>query len=239
MIRDYVLLITGCINPDNETPFLKIRDSSTRRKQYMESIRFYIEESHAKKIVFCDNSNQKADNNLEQIVKKNNKEFEWLSFCGNIEKAVEKGKGYGEGEIIDYALNHSRLLEESDYFVKVTGRILVKNINILLAAMNKRRTYFQCNSDNNVDTRLYGMPKHSYRDYFRDVYKTVDDTNGYYLEHAFAKVIHDYSVNIQHFVVCPNISGISGSTGEHYDLSLKQRVKITLKNYKDSILPKK
>ena len=58
------------------------------------------------------------------------KEFEWISFQGNTTKTQEKGKGYGEGEIIEYAINHSQLLAKSKMLMKLTGRFYVKNMTL-------------------------------------------------------------------------------------------------------------
>lgn len=42
------------------------------------------------------------------------------------------GKGYGELQIIKYAVEHSELLEKCDFIVKITGRYLVENIDTFL-----------------------------------------------------------------------------------------------------------
>ncbi len=41
-------------------------------------------------------------------------------------------KGYGEGEIISYALNNSKYLKNSESFYKLTGGLTVENINDVL-----------------------------------------------------------------------------------------------------------
>ena len=98
--EDVVLLITGCICPNQNQRFLVLKDAEERLKQYLDSIRFYIESSPFTKIVFCDNSAYSCDSvqELMDVAQKRNKTLEWLSFQGNHEKITEQGKGYGEGK---------------------------------------------------------------------------------------------------------------------------------------------
>ena len=229
MKNDYVLLVTGCISPDSKVPFLELKDNEERRKQYVKSLRYYIKHTNAKKIVYCDNSNQKYIPKLKKEASECNKQFEWVSFLGDTKKCLEKGKGYGEGEIIEYALKNSKLLKEASYFIKVTGRVIIKNYNILVRFMNKNNTYFLRNSADNIDTKFYGMSINNYKNFFMHSYNYVDDKNDKYLEHVFSDVIKDKSIAISDFIVFPNSVGVSGSTGEKYDLSFKRRLKENIK----------
>jgi len=231
MLGNYVLLITGCINPDIDVPFLKITDYEYRRTEYIDSIKYYIEETNIKKIVFCDNSAENEPKELCELARRKSKQFEWLSFQGNNAKAVEQGKGYGEGEIIEYALKNSSLLKESKYFIKVTGRVKVRNIDCLLFFMKNSHLYFVRNSPFNVDTKVYGIPSEVYKKFFLYAFKEVDDIEGIYLEHLFSEVIVKNQLKIHNFVVFPNVQGISGSTGITYSVSLKRRIWLTIKSY--------
>lgn len=231
MLRDYALLITGCIDPDPGVPYLEIKDVENRRRQYIESIEFYIKETGIKRIVYCDNSSASEPEALNELANQRSKEFEWLSFKGDSEKAVTQGKGYGEGEIIKYALDHSALLQEANYFIKVTGRVIVRNIDFLVAFMNANRLYFSRNTSTNVDTKLYGLPIEMYRKKFLNLYNEVDDKNGKYLENLFSDLIYGERLKIYNYIVFPNVQGVSGSTGKSYTLPLKARIKLTIKSY--------
>ena len=106
-----------------------LTDVSERLKQYIECIEFYLCKTSINKIVFCENSNYKFDSRaLYELAKKNNKLLEILQFNGNYSQIVDRGKGYGEGEIIEYALQNSKLFLQSKYFVKVTGRLDRKSV---------------------------------------------------------------------------------------------------------------
>ena len=231
MLKDFVLLITGCIDPNPNVPFLEIKNAENRRQQYIESIRYYIKETNIRKIVYCDNSKALIDDEISNLAKRYLKEFEWLSFKGDSVKAVTQGKGYGEGEIIEYALENSKQLQNSEYFIKVTGRVIVRNIDFLITFMNEHRMYFFRNSPTNVDTKLYGVPVESYKKDFLTLYKEVDDKNKKYLENLFSEQIIRNHLTPHSFVVFPNARGISGSTGKSYSLSLKSRIKLTIKSH--------
>ena len=229
MLRDYALIITGCVDPDSSVPFLQLKDKTERAKQYIDSIHYYIEKTSIASIVFCDNSGTRAPEHLFELAQKYSKRFEWISFLGDKKKSVEQGKGYGEGEIIEYALSHSSILKSAGYIVKVTGRVVIRNINLLLRFMREDRIYFLRNTANNVDTKLYGMPILTYQHYFSKLYLDVDDLHGRYLENKFSDAIIKNGIHIDPFIVFPNAQGISGSTGQPYTIPIINRIKQTIK----------
>lgn len=55
MIHQVVLLLTGCIRPNIKNDILAITDVETRKNQYLEAIRWYVQNTPYK-IVFCENS---------------------------------------------------------------------------------------------------------------------------------------------------------------------------------------
>lgn len=226
MEKKKVLLITGCISPTEGVPFLKLGQENVRRDQYLESIEYYLRFTNIQKIVYCDNSDAEEDPDLVRLAKQCRKQFEWLSFSGDNKEVVQRGKGYGEGEIISFALEHSRLLQESTYFYKVTGRVKVRNFNLLLLMTSGKHSYFQINSADNLDTRFYGIPISTYRDVFLNAYKNVRDRDGVYLEHVFAEAANEHMLRWRLFPLVPNLQGFSGSTGEMYNRTFLQRLKI-------------
>lgn len=235
MVKNCVLLITGCMTPYDGIFALKLTDSEARKQQYIESIRYYITSTPFEKIIYCDNSNAVLQTELMELAIKHSKQLEWLSFTGDKEKVLEKGKGYGEGEIIEYALTHSKLLQESVYMVKITGRLIVKNIRFLLKFANESGIYFVPALTEGgklwIETRLYMMPIQIYRKYFLDAYNRVDDRNGLCLEQIFASVIQDNCIPYRNWVVMPDFRGISGTFGTVQDLPFVRRVKKTCGMY--------
>ena len=143
---EITLLITGCISPVKGQLWLCIGDESIRLRQYVESIKFYIDSSDLKKIVFCENSGfvYNECDSLKKYALQKGKELEWLSFKGNESSVRKYGKGAGEDEIYLYAFENSKLLKSSLSFVKVTGRLIVTNINEIVCSVKKNVNYFFC-----------------------------------------------------------------------------------------------
>ncbi|WP_051525996.1 hypothetical protein [Butyrivibrio proteoclasticus] len=211
---DVCILITGCMFPQKNINKLSLIDSEERKRQYLNSIEYYLLKTKYKKIVYCDNSSAKPFDNLYFLATQLSKEFEWISFQGNEEMVLSKGKGYGEGEIIDYALNHSKILARCDCFIKVTGRLVIDNIDWFLY-LNKKYTYFDVHKQL-IDTRCYLTNIRIFKERFMHVYERVDDNNKYYLEHVF---FESYMKNNNLLRIIPfylNIEGQSGSMGILY-----------------------
>lgn len=219
-----VLLITSSIVPQ-EKRFLILKEPKQRLSQYLDSLRFYIVHTNLNNIALCDNSgfNFPVDE-MTALAKEYGKKLEIIQFVGDKKKIIENGKGYGEGEIIEYALHHSLLLKKSSYFIKVTGRLKVTNIDQIIERIDLTKIYMNKNIHNfrksekstKMNTVLYGIPKKIYMAVFVDAYKNVCDKRGIYLEHVFAKRIIENGLiiyNIPHF---PVIDGISGSLGNRY-----------------------
>lgn len=230
--QDVCLIITGTIVPNKDVYCLNLKNSGERLNQYLNSIQYYINNSKLKNIVFCDNSNsfiQKIDD-LKQLAKKKNKNFEYLFFQGNQEAVLKKGKGYGEGEIIQYVLKHSCLVKKSTILVKVTGRLIVKNINFILFFIHKNQNYFDVVKTKVCDTRFYIVSKEIYNQFFIKAYKQVNDQKDIWIEHIFKKIILNNNLSFKLFPIQPNIVGISGSTGKKYKnyCKLKYYVKLIL-----------
>lgn len=227
------LLITGCMVPNSNTPKLVLRNQNERKEQYLESIKYYIIHSKVKKIIYCDNSNAKPELELMILAKKNNVCLEWISFKGDVEKTVQYGKGYGESEIVNYAFEHSQLIKKCSYFVKITGRLIVKNLNLLIETSNAEIRFYPNRTEDRrlyINTRIYMMPIDVYRNYFRMSGSYVNDNENIYLEHAFGKCIMNGAIKYKKFWFVPWVEGVSGSTGRIYKPSaisyLKDMIKL-------------
>ena len=200
-------------------------DPEERREQYIDAISFFITKSPLTRIIVCDNSGFRYSEAFYDLALSYNKEIELLSFHGNDELVAKYGKGYGEGEIMQFVLSNSSLIKSVDGFLKVTGRLKVANVGKLLRHCNHGENYFNpisllrprfmapkaarcC-----VDTRVYYSTKKFFRDILLDAYKEVRDNNVFFLEHAYHKAIADSTVKVKCFPVAPEITGVSGSNG--------------------------
>jgi hypothetical protein len=215
---------------------LKLNDYEMRREQYINSIIFFIKNTKIPNIIFCDNSDSNVERSLFDIARKHGKNFEWLSFKGDEQAAVKFGKGYGEGEIIEYVLKNSEILQTCDYIIKITGRMIVKNINLIVSVANSSRVYMYpivYNEDTPfLTTKMFMMPKKIYMRYFQKAYLGVRDMQHIYLETMFAKTVMENKLVTSLFVVAPDFYGYSGTSGQMINNSLIKKVKNTLWLYR-------
>lgn len=214
-------IITGTIRPASQMRQLVLRDEEERLKQYEEGIRFLIDSGAFTKVVFCENSNFGTEklSYLVQKAKNAGVELEVLSFQGNVEDACVHGKGYGEGEIMSYAFSHSSLLKTEAYFVKITGRLKIDNIEDIVKHMREHRTYFNIPNRTRrdiYDTRFYGMPISQFKDCFLSAYRQVMDEGGMILEVVYTQVLRNCGIKVSNFPRYPRIVGMSGSGGLIY-----------------------
>ncbi len=220
-----LLIITGCVNVNSEMPFVTIFNENIRLKDYMKTIDWALHTSKFRDIIFCENSNYALD--ITEINKKAQelgKSFEYLTFLGNSKKAIEQGKGYGEGEIVDYALTNSKLIENHQFFCKITGRLKISNIENLI---RKPGNYFMNEkAKEEIDTRFYCVKKIDYNCILRDGFLNVNDNEGFFLEHVFYQELHKRKVKYRMFCERPLFEGVSGSTGRIYQDSRKKYEKL-------------
>lgn len=217
--EDITLIITACIKPNVSMRFLNLLDENIRLSQYIDSLRFYLEKTSVKNIVFSDNSNYPYDYTEEKkLAEKYHKNLEIYSFSGNAENAVNLGKGYGEGEILDYIFRNSKLLQNKTC-IKVTGRLKVLNIDSIIKRIKNNRIYMNNNlfGLGSIDTRCYIIAEKQYRKYYLEEYKKVNDEKGLSIEVIFAKRNKQIKEKIYNIPLYPAISGISGSSGISYE----------------------
>jgi len=220
-----VLIITGTIAPASQA-FLKVTDKDERLEQYISCIRFFINSKSVNKIIFCDNSDYKDEagefKKLTNEAKGKGIHLESLFFKGNAENVVLHGKGYGEGEIMEYIFSHSELIKGEDYFYKITGRLIVNNIKDIVRLTTKKNICHinipNATRRDILDTRFYGMPVKMYREYFLKAYENVDDSKERFLEHVFAHILRDKKRGLKHRNIprYPRLTGRSGSSGGDY-----------------------
>lgn len=222
------LIVTGCMTPQSGVKNLVISDPEIRKQQYMESLQYYINNTEIKNICYCDNSLAPCNEELIKIANDKGKRLECISFQGDTEKVAEKGKGYGEGDILDYAIKNSRLIEETDVLIKVTGRLRVMNMRAILRMAAREYSYFEMHHGY-VDSRCYIVKKKDYVKYLSGVKERVQDGSGYYIEHVLFDEINSHSDRFHPLPFALNISGMSGSMGIAYKDSQVKHIAKTIK----------
>lgn len=227
LMRTLVITSTVYVN-SNLTILVNVEE---RIKQYLQSICFYLSCNSVDQIIICDNSNFDYSRFSTFFQAISDKKIEYLFFEGDKAKILEKGKGYGEGEIMKYILDRSKiLLPEMRSFIKVTGRLKVLNIDDILAKASPEIDYFQRAGSNPfnylkaIDTRFYQCTFNTFKNYLIDEYQKVNDNNGFFLEHCYYRCFLVTHLAIRGFDILPVLSGISGSTGLFYDESWSKKI---------------
>ena len=222
-----LLIVTGCIKVNTNAPYVVIRDENLRLNDYIETIIWAMESKVFDKIIFCDNSGYIYDDRkLQNLAEEKKKQFEWLCFQADTEIVNKYGKGYGEGEIIKYALDNSKIISSQDeFFCKITGRLKISNIDNLIK--KNSNCFMKKHFMQEIDTRFYCVSIIDYKKKLLNVYKNVNDSKGEYLERVFFDVFKGRKVKYKMFKERPLFLGASGSTGRKYDDTRKKYEIIT------------
>lgn len=214
----FVLIITGCISPLHNQRYLFLKDEKERLKQYLECIDYYVRNTKIKNIVFCENSGfffDKVDDLLKSATVLGVK-MEWLSFRGDMELVAKYStKGIGEDEILDYVFTNSKLVKDARSFSKVTGRLILLNIDKLLECAQYETNYFYrdiYSNGLNLDTRFYVMDVNSYKYHLRRCYSIVKDYD-LSLERVYRVLLKRKYKTLPLY---PRFRGISGGVGVDY-----------------------
>ena len=217
---DDIILLTACVNPGG-MPYTVVSDAKQRLNQYLLALQFYLQNTSCP-IVFVDNSNMDKTPFLEYESQYGSR-LEILTFDGN--KVKTQGKGLGEMEIIEYALIHSKfnLLLDKHRIVKITGRLIVRNINSLLKC-DKWHLYpyksIVCHINSDLtfaDSRIF-ISLGSFMYLLVKQKKYLNDTKGIYFEHLLCQQIKQQKTfTFFPFITEPHFEGISGSTGIKYE----------------------
>ena len=202
-----VIVLTGTITPNVD--FVARNDVESRLKDYLNGIRFYLENTPSQ-IVFAENSGFDPTSSADFIPLLDHDRFRWQSVTAH--KELTKGKGFQEffalDQIVDAGLT-------SDYFVKVTGRYLVRNVSNLIQKLSAPMHIDLHKKMRVAITGFFGVSTDFYREHFYGKYALADDSSGYFIEHVVYDAIQ--KENLQKWVeLLPenaNYEGVSGSHG--------------------------
>lgn len=215
MKRRYVILLTACVNPGGMT-FTVLTDTSERLRQYREALDFYLLETTLP-IVFCENTLCDFSEDYKEYITSGR--LEYITFDGNnFDKS--KGKGYGEALIMEEAFRRSVIIKPSDIIIKITGRLKVLNINVLINDNSRlfSNTIQTLNPSNDfVDSRVIISPLSFFQDYFLPEKHLINDNDNLFFEHVlFKSLMQRKCFMFIPFLHIPEIIGMSGSNGTEY-----------------------
>src|SRR5437773_6185066 len=202
-----------------ETPYLVVRDERTRIQQYMCALVSWARTRRVRRIILAENSNTQFDfSRIVRHLEAAGKEIELLVFDGNRE-SPRFGKGFGEGEILEYVYTHSRLLRQTDTFYKVTGRLFVRNFDLVSDATANRHAFRRKyakkpGNPSKVDTTFFKCGLDLFESRLMHAYRQVDDMKRIFIEHMYFDLLRETDVG--GFPLSPEIVGQSASTGKVY-----------------------
>lgn len=212
------VLITSAIKAS--APLTKLVDTRERLLLLADSLRLWAT-SGVSQIVVCDGSTTEIALELNKVINLSEFQckFEILGFINSTSMVSLLGKGYGEGEIVNYAIKHSKALADSPYFVKCTGRLFVVNYWSVIRCF---RGYFGASSSGFaffpqcVDTRFYIASREFFLRHMANGYLSVNDSIGVHLENVYFAILINSSDTQWLFSTPPRYKGVSGSLAKTY-----------------------
>jgi hypothetical protein len=218
------LIITTAVTPKN-VPYLSMTDSNERIIKYQIAIEIWLKKIPNLKIILCDGT---GFDWLPIIKTKYDPEqFECLTHFNDVDGVERYGKGFGEIKSINYAIDNSNIISENKHFMKITGKYWVDNIDRFseedLYSEFKCKSIFKISvwSILYINSAFYTCSVYTYRKYFYDSYKLINDHTGKDLEHVLGDVIVSNAMKNYQFRVSPAICGWTGTGNHAIDLSSK------------------
>ena len=210
------LLITTSI--DVSATAVKLSDPSERLTLSLKAIAKWLKNPAIETLVIVDGSDYDFSSRIDQLDGRAAKRVEFLRFRNDVARVQAQGKGYGEGEIVRYALVNSPTLQTSEYFAKCTGKLYVQNYARCLAAFDND---FQCAVNGkreieSLDLRLYFASRGFWLRSLADAHERVNDPARYFLEHSYLDRFREIGFRGFTLTVPPIVVGRSGSDNIEY-----------------------
>ncbi len=222
----FPLLLTGTIDTNvYGNVGNKITDITLRIKQYEKSIEKYIKNTPFDAIVFIENSNYSFPvKKFKDLALLYHKKFEFIVGTVVKDKVEKYGKSYGDAFLIHEALQKSAILNDCQFFYKITGRIFLKNSKNICKTCNKYRNEFIVYKGMGwCFTNIFKVNKNDYLKYFDDIYKECNESMLNDIEIAFYKRIIKADIKIGSFEVNPYFDGKKGATLQNYSGNFLER----------------
>ena len=215
------ILLTACVNPSGMS-HTALQDPVVRAKQYRQALDFYIKETNLP-IVFCENTMYDMSVDYKQYIDSGRLEF--LTFDGN-NYDKQRGKGYGEAVIMKYAVEHSNLIRNSKYIIKITGRLIVTDIKrISSSPLLCLNNLFRSNiKEKFISTYLFvARPQllQKFVNKYQELIWEDSPTNDLIEHHWFRALTRDSDFNDTTYVPffqIPKVAGVCGTTGERFSM---------------------
>ena len=221
-VTSSLVLITTALHPPDGIFCLAMTDIAKRRITSKGAV-FFWSALGIKKIVVADATGQVLlDSSEVRMLNQIGVEIEQVYYVQNHDLVIERGKGYGEGALIKFALENSRLLEEEVSFFKCTGKVYCRNFMDIFEFIDKnhiKNIFWRYVLEEAMDTRFFYVSKEFCRDVLLPVYENINDREHVTAEVSIFKMATETLV--KGTLTRPLLSGFSGSANEpHLEVSL-------------------
>ena len=217
-----LVLITTATKPPSDIFVLKMTDISKRIITAKAAV-FFWAGLGVEKIVIADATGQTLlDKEEVLMLNQIGVKVEQIFYFQNADLVVARGKGYGEGALIKFALKNSEFLNSAVNFFKCTGKVYCRNFSEIFNMIqqnNIQNIFWRDVFDTSLDTRFFYTTKDFSEKFLMPAYEDVDDRNSLMSEHCVLKVAQEHLT--QGASLRPILSGFSGSLNQPYfDASL-------------------
>ena len=214
-----VLLTSSVIAYDRQ---VALTDQTARLQLALDSVAEWLRMDAQTPLVLCDGSNFDFSEAVRRAFPA--AQIECLAFDNDQERVRLQGRGYGEGEIVRYAVAHSELIRRAGCFAKCTSKLWVRNFaacarqwndNLLLKGVFNNALRRDAELEY-IDTRFYIASVDSYTRLFADAHLAIDVLSGYGLEQCFHAVVLQQQLQGILLPCAPVIEGVGVGTGHAY-----------------------
>lgn len=251
MSKKNILLLTATITPKTGVPNLRRTDPKIRLQDYKKALEFYLSKVNkcCHGIVFAENSNSDISE-LKNLVEKYQltDQVEFVVFDG-LNYPPHYDRGYGEFKLLDYAMEHSKLINrERQHAViwKITGRYITVNLDKIIQSQSNQFDIY-CNCRNYpkrwVDTYILAWTPEAYNKCIRGIYERLKlNIPGIPPKAAAEEILRGHldlwirEINlVQRFKITPEIEGARGADNKGY--SAENLWKFQLRNVFNALFP--
>lgn len=212
------LLVTSAIQPMTDL-YMSVTDPDRRLLAVRGGLYRWVDRWRIDKLVIVDGSDRKPLNECDlALFDRLGVRVEQIAYRQSEEKLKRYGKGYGESEAMDLAVDQSRLLNEAGGFFKITGKQFVDNfaeIQAVLKAFQVQAIFYHVAFKDRVvpriDTRFFYTSLDFYRSHLKGAWAGIDDQGGKPIEKVYYDIL---SPRLRGAATHrPIISGLAGGTG--------------------------
>lgn len=225
-MQGVVLILTGTIEPNVD--FVTRSDVGQRISDYHHCISWYLEQTPFP-VVFAENSGYDPGKSslFEPLL--DNPKFRWESMKPHPD--FSKGKGFQEFYLLD-RLSDIGLCGR--YFVKITGRYKVRNVN---SEIRKMKAPFHIDLHRKMKvaiTGFFGVQTEFYRRHLQGLYSSVNDAEGRFIEHVIYDAIREKGLS-NSIALLPENALYEGVSGSHGNTMSRNPYKMKLRSVERTI----